>query len=162
MRLCRATSRARGGAIAKANGIPKLVGVLTGLAGSQTSMKEAAAVQLCTLVALAIKEMANSNRSNQDAITKEGGIQPLVAMLTSPAPEMQANAAGALANLAHHHPDNQGAIARAGVVVAISTMTSEKRSTPEDVVSSTCSTRTPRQLTSCRLPRHTQAHAPRA
>ena len=45
--------------------------------------------------------MAKDNRHNQDAITEAGAIPPLVAMLTAPAPEMQANAAGALANLAH-------------------------------------------------------------
>ena len=39
-----------------------------------------------------------------------GAIAPLVAMLASPAPQMQANAAGALANLARNHTDNQGGI----------------------------------------------------
>ena len=109
--------------IAKSGGIARLVGVLSGF--SANTMKESTLVQLCTLAASAIKEMAKDNRSNQDAITEAGAIPPLVAMLTSPAAQMQANAAGALANLAHHHSDNQGAIARTGAVAPLCSLMKE-------------------------------------
>ncbi|MGB1476370.1 MAG: hypothetical protein ACPG9R_01160, partial [Marinobacter salsuginis] len=41
------------------------------------------------------------------AIVQAGGVTPLVNMLTAPVPAMQARAAGALANLANHHVENQ-------------------------------------------------------
>lgn len=109
----------------QAGGIAKLVGVLLGF--SANTMKESTLIQLCTLAASAIKEMANGNRKNQDAITDAGAIVPLVAMLSSPAAEMQANAAGALANLAHNHPENQGAIARTGAVAPLCSLMKEVR-----------------------------------
>lgn len=109
--------------VAKAGGIPKLVSVLLGFTG--TTLKEMAAVQLCTLAAEAIKEMAKDNRKNQDAISEAGAIQPLVAMLISPAPQMQANAAGALGHLAKNHPENQSAIARAGAIAPLCTLVKE-------------------------------------
>ena len=114
--LCR-NSKNNQSMIAKAGGIAKLVGVLAGF--SPNTMKENTLIQLITLAASAIKEMAKDNRKNQDAITDAGAIMPLVAMLTAPAPEMQANAAGALANLAHNHAENQGAIARTGAVAPL-------------------------------------------
>ena len=86
---------------------------------SGNNVKDAGMIQLCTLAASAIKEMAKGNRKNQDAIAEAGAIPPLVAMLGALAPQMQANAAGALANLAHNHPDNQGAIARTGAVAPL-------------------------------------------
>ena len=46
-------------------------------------------------------------------------------VLTAPAAEMQANAAGALANLAHNHTENQGAIARTGAVAPLCTLIKE-------------------------------------
>ena len=96
-------------AIAKAGGIPKLVGVLHGF--EKSTIKDNSVTHLCTLAASAIKEMAKGNHKNQDAIFEAGAIAPLVAMLGSPVSQMQANAAGALANLARNHKDNQGGIA---------------------------------------------------
>ena len=107
--LCR-NSKSNQFLVAKAGGIAKLVGVLSGF--SANTVKEGTVVNLMTLSASAIKEMAKDNRFNQDAITEAGAIGPLVSMLIAPHVAMQANAAGALANLAHHHPDNQGAIAK--------------------------------------------------
>ena len=46
-------------------------------------------------------------------------------MLGSLAPQMQANAAGALANLARNHTENQGAIARTGAVAPLCTLVRE-------------------------------------
>ena len=82
-------------------------------------------VQLWTLDAAAIKEMAKGNRKNQDAIAEAGAIAPLVAMLGSSTPQMQANAAGALANLANGHPDNQSAIAKTGAVAPLCLLVKE-------------------------------------
>ena len=109
--------------VAKAGGIAKLVNVLGGF--SANSLKESTLVQLITLAASAIKEMAKDNRFNQDAITEAGAIAPLVTMLTAPVQLMQANAAGALANLARHHADNQGAIARTGAVAPLCVLMKE-------------------------------------
>ena len=52
---------------------------------------------------------------------KGGGFSAAAAaeMQSAMAAEMQANAAGALANLAHNHPENQGAIARTGAVAPL-------------------------------------------
>lgn len=116
--------------IAREGGIPKLVGVLLGFSG--TTMKEIAAVKLCTLAASAIKEMAKGNRKNQDAISNAGAIVPLVAMLGSPAPQMQANAAGALANLARNHVDNQAAVAKTGAVAPLCTLVREGSAETKD------------------------------
>jgi hypothetical protein len=106
--LCRG-SKENQAAIAKVGGIPKLVGVLLGFS---TANKDTAVHNLCTLASSAIKEMVKGNRRNQDAVLEAGGIPPLVAMLQAPTPQMQANAAGALANLARGpHAENQGASA---------------------------------------------------
>ena len=120
--LCR-NSKNNQALIAKAGGIAKLVGVLAGF--SANTMKENTLVQLCTLAASAIKEMAKDNKKNQDAITDAGAIAPLVAMLMAPAAEMQANAAGALSNLARNHADNQHAIARTGAIAPLCTLMKE-------------------------------------
>jgi formate dehydrogenase maturation protein FdhE len=89
--LCR-NSKNNQSLIAKAGGIAKLVGVLTGF--SANTMKDQTLMQLCTLTASAVKEMAKDNRKNQDAITEAGAIPPLVTMLGASSSEMQANAAG--------------------------------------------------------------------
>ena len=121
--LCR-RSHTNQAQIAKAGGVPKLVGVL--LSFSQVTMKaDAAAVQLCTLAASAVKEMAKGNRKNQDIITNGGGIGPLVAMLGSTSPAMQANAAGALANLARGHQDNSSSIAKTGAIAPLCALVRE-------------------------------------
>ena len=120
--LCR-NSKSNQALVARVGGIPKLVGVMASFSGQ--TMKDASLMQLCTLAADALQEMAKGNRKNQDAISEAGAIQPLVAMLGSPSPQMQANAAGALANLAHGHPDNQGAIARTGAVAPLCTLVRE-------------------------------------
>ena len=120
--LCR-NSKNNQSLIAKAGGIPKLVGVMLGFSGN--TMKDVSLVQLCTLAADALQEMAKGNRKNQDAIAEAGAITPLVAMLGSQAAQMQANAAGALANLAHNHPDNQGAIAKTGAVAPLCALVRE-------------------------------------
>ena len=113
--LCR-NSKSIQSLIAKEGGIPKLVGAMLDFS---VVNKERSMIQLWTLDAAAIKEMAKGNRKNQDAIAEAGGIAPLVAMLGSSAPQMQANAAGALANLASGHPDNQSAIAKTGAVAPL-------------------------------------------
>ena len=120
--LCR-KSKNNQSLIAKVGGIPKLVNVLVGF--GPNALKDASLMQLCTLAAAAIKEMAYGNKKNQDAIAEGGAIPPLVAMLASPAAQMQANAAGALANLSHNHPENQGAIARTGAVAPLCTLVRE-------------------------------------
>lgn len=114
--LCRG-SRENQAAVAKVGGIPKLVGVITHFSG--TTIREAASVQLCILAASAIEEMAKDNRKNQVAIAESGAIPPLVLMLSSPTPQMQANASGALANLARDHPENQAAIAKMGGIAPL-------------------------------------------
>ena len=113
--LCR-NSKSIQSLIAKEGGIPKLVGAMLDFSAAN---KERSMIQLWTLDAAAIKEMAKGNRKNQDAIAEAGAIAPLVAMLGSSAPQMQANAAGALANLASGHPDNQSAIAKTGAVAPL-------------------------------------------
>lgn len=100
-------------AIANDGGIPKLVNVMQPF---MTSNKDAAIIHLCTLAASAIKQLAKDNRENQDALAEAGAIPPLVAMLSSVAPQLQANSAGALANLARNHRDNQLAIAKTGAI----------------------------------------------
>ena len=120
--------------VAKAGGIPKLVAVIQSF--SSTTMKEMAAVQLCTLAAEAIKEMSASNKRNQDAIAEAGAIPPLVAMLASPAAQMQANAAGALANLATNHHDNQLAIAKTGAIAPLCTLVKEGADETKDEAAS--------------------------
>ena len=60
--LCR-NSKNNQSLIAKAGGIPKLVGVMLGFSGN--TMKDASLVQLCTLAADALQEMAKGNRKNQ-------------------------------------------------------------------------------------------------
>ena len=120
--LCR-NSKPNQFLVAKAGGIGKLVGVLSGF--SANTMKESTLVQLITLAASAIKEMAKDNRFNQDEITEAGAIPPLVTMLAAPAEQMQANAAGALANLAQNHAENQGAIARTGAVAPLCSLIKE-------------------------------------
>ena len=75
---------------------------------------------------------AQGNKKNQDAITEAGAISPLVAMLGSSAPQMQANAAGALANLANNHPENQGAIAKTGAVAPLCLLVKEGSEATKD------------------------------
>ena len=116
--------------IARAGGVPKLVGVLLGFSG--TAMKELATVQLCTLTAEALKQMAHGNSKIQTAVAESGGIAPLVAMLGSSAHEMQANAAGALANLARNHPINQLSIAKTGAVGPLCTLVREGSAETKD------------------------------
>ena len=72
------------------------------------------------------------NPQNQNAIAEAGAIQPLVSMLASPAPTLQASAAGALANLARGHPDNQAAIARTGAVTPLCTLVREGSTEAKD------------------------------
>ena len=127
--LCR-KSKENQSQIAKAGGIPKLVGVLLGFSGA--TMKDTSIVQLCTLAAEAIKEMAKGNRKNQDAIADSGAIAPLVAMLGSPSAQMQANAAGALANLARNNQVNQAAIAKTGAVAPLCTLVREGSAETKD------------------------------
>ena len=105
----------------KADGIPKLVNVLLGF---NSSLKDTVALQLCTLAAAAIKELAfqaesKFNHQNQDAICTEGAIPPIVAMLGGLTPQMQANAAAALSNLARGHPTNQTAITKTGAIAPL-------------------------------------------
>ena len=125
--LCR-KSKENQLSIAKVGGIPKLVGVLLGFTG--TTMKDPSVVSLCTLAASAIKEMAKGdgnkgNRRNQDAIAEAGAITPLVAMLGAHTAAPQANAAGALANLARNHTENQAAIAKTGAIAPLCTLVRE-------------------------------------
>ena len=117
--LCRG-SREHQAAIARVGGIPRLVGVISSYSGAK--MKESSVIQLCTLAASAIEEMAKDNKKNQSAITESGAVAPLVAMLGAHGPQMQANAAGALANLARNHAENQLAIAKAGAIVPLCSM----------------------------------------
>jgi len=120
--LCR-NSKNNQALVSRAGGIPKLVGVMAGF--SNQTVKDASLMQLCTLAADALQEMAKGNRKNQDAIAEAGAIQPLVGMLGSPSSQMQANAAGALANLAQNHTENQSAIARTGAIAPLCTLMRE-------------------------------------
>ena len=126
--LCR-KSKANQAAIAKVGGIPKLVSVLVGF--SAAAFKEPSLAQLCTLAADAVKEMAEDNKVNQNAIAESGAIPPLVAMLGSGVADaarlkqMQANAAGALANLAKNNAENQQQIARTGAIAPLCTLVRE-------------------------------------
>ena len=116
-----------------AAGIPKLVSVLLGFS---TAIKELSQIQLCTLAASAIKEMAKGNRKNQDAIAEAGAIQPLVNMLGSNASQMQAEAAGALANLGRDHSDNQSSIAKIGAIAPLCTLVREGSDETKDASAS--------------------------
>lgn len=127
--LCR-RSKENQSQIARAGGIPKLVNVLLGFSGA--TMKDSAIIQLCTLAAEAVKEMAKGNKKNQDAIAAEGAIAPLVAMLGSPSAQMQANAAGALANLARGNQPNQSAIAKTGAVAPLCALVREGSAETKD------------------------------
>ena len=89
-------------------------------------------MQLCRLTAEAIKEMAFGNAKIQTAVAESGGIAPLVSMLNSSDAEMQANAAGALANLARNHQINQSAIAKTGAVGPLCTLVREGSAETKD------------------------------
>ena len=117
--LCR-KSKINQVAFSGAGGIPKLVSVLLGFQAA--GAKEASYINLCTLAAEAIKEMAKDNPSNQQEIAEAGAIPPLVAALGASFAHLQANAAGALANLARSHMENQGLIARTGAVAPLCTL----------------------------------------
>ena len=108
-------------AIAEAGGVSLLVGVLQ----SSSSNKEASAVALSSLTACAIWKLCEDNQPNQLEVAEAGAIIPLVSMLGSPSPEMQANAAGALSTLAHNNQDNQSAIARTGAIAPLCTLVRE-------------------------------------
>ena len=110
---------------ASAGGIPKLVSTLI---TSVTNVKEVASQTLCVLVAEAIWHMADDNEENQTALLKEACVPPLVSILNNPDPQMQTNAAGALACLARNHPENQNAIARAGALAPLCTMVRDAQS----------------------------------
>ena len=117
--LCR-NSKNNQTIVTRAGGIPKLVGLMSGFSGGAMN-KDNSLVQLCTLAADALQEMARGNPKNQDAISEAGAIQPLVMMLTSYSSQMQASAAAALANLAQNHIENQTVIARTGAIVPLLT-----------------------------------------
>ena len=92
---------------------------------SANTMKENALVQLVHARRVCGQGDGEWQQKNQDAITDAGAVGPLVAMLGSPAADMQAKAAGALANLAQNHHENQGAIARTGAVAPLCTLVRE-------------------------------------
>ena len=126
--LCRNTAENRV-VIADANGITKLVGVLLQFS---SAVKDVSQVPLFTLAAEAVSSLAKGNAKNQNSIAEAGAILYLVAMLGSPAAQMQANAAAALANLARNHHDNQVAIAKAGAVPPLCTLVKEGSSDAKD------------------------------
>ena len=117
--LCR-NSKNNQTIVTRAGGIPKLVGLMSGFSGGAMN-KDNSLMQLCTLAADALQEMAKGNPKNQDAISEAGAIQPLVMMLTSYSSQMQASAAAALTNLAQNHHENQTVIARTGAIVPLLT-----------------------------------------
>ena len=110
-------------AIAEAGGIPLLANVLVSASSNVKEM--AAAATLCSLAAHAVSQLAEGNKENQHAIAEAGAIQPLVAMLGSPNPEQQANAALALCELSSNNPPNQGAVARTGAIAPLCTLVRE-------------------------------------
>lgn len=101
------------------------IGLLVGVLQSSSSNKETSAITLCSLVACAIWQLSKDNKSNQTAIADAGAITPLVSMLGSPSPEMQANSAGALSTLAEDNHDNQAAIARTGAIAPLCALVRE-------------------------------------
>ena len=113
-------------AIAEANGISTLVSTLQ---SASLNVKEISGVKLCELTAAAIWNMADDNPENKTRLMKEGAIPPVVGLVTNPVPEMQTNAAGALACLSKDHPDNQAAIARSGAIPPL--CTNVRDGTPE-------------------------------
>ena len=113
-------------AISSANGIATLVNTLV---SASLNVKELSGVKLCELTSLAIWNMACDNKENQSSLMKEGAIPPIVGMVTNPVPELQTNAAGALACLAKDHQDNQAAIARSGAIPPL--CTNVRDGTPE-------------------------------
>ena len=127
--LCR-KSKENQQVIARAGAIPKLVGVLLTFQG--TAMKEPATIALCTLAADFVAQLSFDNKSNQTQIGDAGGIAPLVSMLGSHDSGLQANAAGALSNLARNHFDNQAAIAKTGAVAPLCTLVREGSSATKD------------------------------
>lgn len=108
--------------IAQHGGIPRLVSTLT---EASSNSKELAQQQISMLAASAIWNVADNNLSNQTLLLKEGAVPPVVALLGNPAPEMQMNAAGALAALARNHPESQGAVARAGAIAPLCNLVRE-------------------------------------
>ena len=89
------------------------------LTTAASNIKEPEAAELCSLAASAVTRLCKNNAANQAAITDAGAITPLVAMLGSPNPQMQANASGALSALSRGSPDNQAAIARTGAIAPL-------------------------------------------
>ena len=113
-------------AIAEAEGIPKIVGTLL---TASANVKEISNVNLCTLTAQCIWNLSEDNRANQTALMKEGCIPPIVGMVTNPDPEMQTNAAGALAAISRDNPEVQAAVARCGAIPPLCTLVRD--GTPE-------------------------------
>ena len=112
-------------------GIARLVGVLSGF--SANTMKESTLVQLCTLAASAIKEMAKDNRKNQDAITEAGAIPPLVALLSGgPDSVATEQAAEALRKLACGNTAGKAAIIEAGAIPPLVALLSPTAGDEED------------------------------
>ena len=105
-------------AIAEAGGIPLVVDVLV---TASSNVKETSMIGLCSLAADAVSALSKNNQSNQLGASEAGAIPPLVAMLGSPQPEMQATAAGAISALSRDHLENQAAVARTGAIAPLCT-----------------------------------------
>ena len=120
-RLARAHSSNQA-AIARAGGTKILVSLVTvedggakKLLGSKAS--DPSTVEMLRETASALWEMAANHPTNQLAIAAEGGIPPLIALL-SHSPEIHRDAAGALWSLAAN-ATNQAAIAEAGGIAPL-------------------------------------------
>ena len=106
-------------AITAAGGIPLLVNSLASTSNAKEMMAQAG---LYSLAANALSQLAKGSRENQSKISEAGAIPSLVSILGTPVPDLQANAAECLGNLAGNNPDIQAAIARTGAIAPLCTL----------------------------------------
>ncbi|KOO32569.1 beta-glucan synthesis-associated [Chrysochromulina tobinii] len=106
-------------AITAAGGIPLLVNSLASSSNAKEMMAQAG---LYSLAANALSQLAKGSRENQSKISEAGAIPSLVSILGTPVPDLQANAAECLGNLAGNNPDIQAAIARTGAIAPLCTL----------------------------------------
>ena len=146
-------------ALTKEGGIPLIAHVLVSVSASGNAKELMAAAHLCSLTAQAISQrkeasfpppphpssfpphspphplypgtaVTEGNKENQTRMAEAGAIPPLVSMLGSPNPQMQANAAAALAAMTgvtagSPHHENQSAVARTGAIAPLCALVRE-------------------------------------
>ena len=96
-------------AICDANALPTLVGIVTRYSMYGDGVKGTHA-QACRRAADAITNLAHENNSVKNMVRTEGGIPPLVWLLTCDEPKVQRAVAGTLRTLAFKNEDNKNMI----------------------------------------------------